>query len=133
MRLKRQRVDLLAAQQHQDDVNDHEKMAAKRVTRKNVLARRARSLFDKSGIAGGLYGMAGVGESADGVENGYEKTIVTKACAGIVCAHAGVKMHVTSQGNESKGQYDDVDEGDYEDAKVRCVQLSAPARKQKQG
>ena len=92
-----------------------------------------RSLFDKSGIARGLYRMTGVGESADGVENGYEKTIVTETCAGIVCAHAGVKMHVTSQRNKSKGQYNHVDEGDYEDAKVRCVQLSAPARNQKQG
>ncbi len=70
---------------------------------------------------------------ADGVKNSYEEAIVTKACTRIVATQARVKIHITTQGHESKCQYKQVDEDDGENAKISGTQLSATATKEKMG
>jgi hypothetical protein len=77
--------------------------------------------------------MAGVGVSADGVENSYEEAIVTKACTRIVATQARVKIHITTQGHKSKRQHKQVDEDDGKNAQIRGTQLSATATKEKIG
>jgi hypothetical protein len=53
-------------------------------------------LLHKCGISRGLNRMAGVGVSADGVENGYEEAVVAEARAWIVLTQARVIIQIAS-------------------------------------
>ncbi len=76
------------------------------------IIQKANSLFNKSGISRGLNGVAGVGVSADCIENGYKETVVAKASAWIACSQARIKMQVTSQGDKASCQYTQIDGDD---------------------
>jgi len=94
---------------------------------KRCIIQKANLLLDKSGVSRGLNGMARVGVSADGIENGYKETVVAKASAWIACGQARIKIHITSQGDKSGCQYTQIDGDDGQNAEVRGPYLRATA------